>query len=402
MKRLYFGTIALCGVLALGVSSGAPIFGASQDPSVLKQQIEAQKQRIQEIQSEANRYRTEIRKREAQQVTLSNEIGILENRVAATELDIKALENEIESTIAEIQLLEKGIADKNVEIAAKKKLVASLIRDIHESEQTSYLEVLLNNDTFSEFFDRIQAMQNVEEQTHAAVLELKNARMTLADRKQQADDKRVSLDAARANLVKTKEQLAAQQTAKEELLAQTQDSEQRFQELLASIKREEQAAANEVQKLEGSLRKLLEQRKTAAVGSGTLQWPVSSRVITVYFKDPTYPFRRLFEHSGIDLAVPVGTPVKSPAAGYVASVRTANSYGNYITVVHAGSVSTLYAHLSKFAVKPGDYVEAGAILGYSGGKAGAPGSGLSTGPHLHFETRYNGVPVNPLTYLVAQ
>ena len=91
--------------------------------------------------------------------------------------------------------------------------------------------------------------------------------------------------------------------------------------------------------------------------------------------------------------------MRAAAGGYVAWTRTGNQYGNYIMLVHAGGVATVYAHLSRFGVRPETYVERGQIIGYSGGRPGDQGAGLSTGPHLLFEVRQGGIPVNPENFL---
>ena len=131
-----------------------------------------------------------------------------------------------------------------------------------------------------------------------------------------------------------------------------------------------------------------------------LNWPVDpSRGITATFHDPTYPFKNLFQHPGVDVRASVGTTVKSAAGGYVAWNKTGRMYGNYLMVVHPGNIATVYAHLSRFIAKPDTYVERGDALGLSGGMPGQPGAGLSTGPHLHFETRVFGIPVNPRAFL---
>ena len=94
-------------------------------------------------------------------------------------------------------------------------------------------------------------------------------------------------------------------------------------------------------------------------------------------------------HSGIDYAVPVGTPVWAAGAGEVSETGNHRQYGYYVIIRH-GSRSTLYGHLSKILVKRGQQVSAGQTIGLSGGKRGAAGAGSSTGPHLHFELRSNG------------
>jgi murein DD-endopeptidase MepM/ murein hydrolase activator NlpD len=93
------------------------------------------------------------------------------------------------------------------------------------------------------------------------------------------------------------------------------------------------------------------------------------------------------------LAAPVGTPVKCPADGVVATVGWSGGYGRLLVVDHGNGVETYYAHLSRFMVLPGQEVRRGQVIALSGG------TGHSTGPHLHYEVRLHGTPVNPYNFL---
>lgn len=108
-------------------------------------------------------------------------------------------------------------------------------------------------------------------------------------------------------------------------------------------------------------------------------------------------------HKGIDISVPVGTPIKAPADGNVAAARNMSGYGYTIYLYHGmingKSVQSRYGHLSRFAVSQGQNVKQDQIIGYTGGAPGSAGAGVSTGPHLHFEIRENDTPVNPYNYI---
>jgi len=122
----------------------------------------------------------------------------------------------------------------------------------------------------------------------------------------------------------------------------------------------------------------------AKKGTGRFVWPTSGYL--------TQGFKPL--HRAIDIALATGTPIKAADTGYIVASGWDNSgYGNYIVIDHGNGFQTLYAHLSKIFVKPGDVIGQGTIIGHMGS------SGRSTGPHLHFEIRKGGIQLNPLNYL---
>ena len=105
--------------------------------------------------------------------------------------------------------------------------------------------------------------------------------------------------------------------------------------------------------------------------------------------------RRRRHHSGIDLAAPTGTPIYASASGIVGRADWFSSYGLFISINHGAELQTRYAHLSRLAVAAGDLVEKGELIGYVGS------TGRSTGPHLHYEVRVDGVAVNPIPYMMT-
>jgi murein DD-endopeptidase MepM/ murein hydrolase activator NlpD len=132
-------------------------------------------------------------------------------------------------------------------------------------------------------------------------------------------------------------------------------------------------------------------RASAAVAATGYSWPISRFVFTVPFGGRT-PFQRF--HTGIDLAAPIGTPIYAARAGQVSRAGwSRGGFGLHVIVDHGDSHETIYAHMSRIAVQPGQHVERGEVLGFVGS------TGWSTGPHLHFEVRVNGVPRNPMAFL---
>jgi murein DD-endopeptidase MepM/ murein hydrolase activator NlpD len=185
----------------------------------------------------------------------------------------------------------------------------------------------------------------------------------------------------KTQLVSRRDSFQAVRADKAEMLASTQASRHELEEHVASLEKEQSAILAQLQGSSSPAAGPVQQ------GSGGLIWPVSGPVTSGF----GYRWGRL--HAGVDIAVPEGTPIRAAAGGRVAIAGWVGGYGNYTCVQHSGALSTCYGHQSSIGVSVGQSVSQGQVIGSSGN------TGNSTGPHLHFETRINGNPVDPMGYL---
>lgn len=123
-------------------------------------------------------------------------------------------------------------------------------------------------------------------------------------------------------------------------------------------------------------------------------WPVTG-FISSSFGGRRSPFGMGSQfHKGLDISNRIGTPIIAPGEGTVSMAAADGAYGNSVELDHGGGIVTKYAHMQRYVVKPGQWVKKGDVLGYIGM------TGRTTGPHLHYEVRLNGVPVNPMRYIL--
>ena len=131
---------------------------------------------------------------------------------------------------------------------------------------------------------------------------------------------------------------------------------------------------------------------TVAVPS---RMPMDNATLTSGYGMRTHPvLRKRANHNGIDLAAPTGTPIYATADGVIERANYFGSYGNYIQIGHGNEIETRYAHLSRIIVSDGQQVRKGDLIGFVGS------TGRSTGPHLHYEVRIDGRPVDPRPFMV--
>lgn len=139
----------------------------------------------------------------------------------------------------------------------------------------------------------------------------------------------------------------------------------------------------------------------AARGDRVLLWPVEPSLgISATFDDKEYEKRFGFPHHAVDIPTEQGTPIEAPADGVVAKISLNGLGYSYVVLEHDGGLQTIEGHIIDATVRQGDHVTAGQVIAHSGGQPGTLGAGLTTtGPHLHFAVRKDGVLVDPMGYL---
>ena len=378
--------------------------GTKEEVDALNQQIADHKAKIKEMEDTMAQYQKTIDQKQTEAVSLKNTLAILDNRLAQMQLDIEMTKQKINQAQLEIDALDLTIKEKETIIARQKNIIVKIVQSIYVEDQKNYLEIALTNDSFADFYNQAKYLENVYTDLGQSVHNFRLAKEDLQAKQAQVQKRQELYAKLNDDLQNKYKDLTDQSNAKTKLLTDTHASELRYRTLLASMRAQYQSIENEMQAYEDQVRKKLEEQdKIPTDGSIELSWPLNSRYITAAFHDPDYPFQNIFAHSGIDIRASQGTPVKAAASGYVARAKhctTASCY-SYILIVHTGNISTVYGHLSQISVSEDQFVQRGDVIGYSGGTPGAVGSGpFVTGAHLHFEVRANGIPVDPMGYLI--
>ncbi len=375
----------------------------AQGTTDLNAQIQEKQQKITELKKQIEAYQVAIAQKQSQATTLKRQMSILDDKIAKADLDIKSKQLAINTVNLQIQALTVDISKKESDITDKKQRIGEILRQLDQADRRTLIEIVILNPSLGKYFDQLNYLEELQKTLQTNINQLQVM-------KSDYEKKQVNLNIFRTQLTDTKEQLEQAKSTlnneievKDQILKQTKQSENKYQSLLAQALAEQEKANNEIKSLESEIRKKLQKQANSRFDQMDTNfiWPVRPlRGLSTYFHDPDYIFRRYFEHPAIDIPSPQGTDIKAAAGGYVARAKDAGMGYSYIMIVHNNGLSTVYGHVSRIDVTEDTYVNKGQIIGAVGGMPGTKGAGkLTTGPHLHFEIRSSGIPVNPLDYL---
>ena len=367
----------------------APFFFASANTDTieeLREQIASRASEIEALEREIRTYENEVTKLEKEAGSLKSTISAIDAARKKIELNITVTNNKIEKSNLNIKKLTLEILDKERDIARANDVIALSIQKMNEAENRSFVEVMLSNDTLSDFFDQIDGLGRLREFTRKKVRELEDLKKTLVSLKSEEEREKASLEELTREL---REQKAIQDNRRKEknrILVETQNKQSNFEKILAEKIRKKEQFEQELLSLESRLKIVINPDALPPKRAGVFGNPLDKMFLTQPFGDTEFARTGAYNgrgHNGIDLRASRGTRVYSVESGTVVGTGNTDripgcySYGKWILVKHDNGLTTLYAHLDLIRVSKGETVKRGDLIGYSGN------TGYSTGPHLH-------------------
>jgi murein DD-endopeptidase MepM/ murein hydrolase activator NlpD len=386
----------------------APSATLADDKDDIRSQIETINDQKAALDAEIAQYQKQLDALGAQHQTLQSTITSLSTSQAQLLAKIKSTQKSIDA--ANLQLADLGSQIQTTEgaIALEKKAVAASLRDMADADDVPLVATIFSSDSLASAWAAVDADGVIATALQDHTNSLSAAKDQLTGEQKNVSEKHDELSNLGSNLTTQNKQLTVTKTEKQTLLAETQSQESQYQSLIAQKKAQQAVFEKTLADLQAQLAPV-SSGSIPAAGSGILNWPVSvafmqgcagkasalgnSYCVTQYFGNTQFAAAHAavyngMGHDGIDIGMPVGTPVLAAMGG--TAIGTGNtdvrspsgqmcySFGKWVMVQHPNGLSTLYAHLSSIEVTKGQGVGTGSELGLSGM------TGYATGPHLHF------------------
>lgn len=294
------------------------------------------------------------------------------------------LVNELDILNKEIDKIDEAIKESEENYNTQKELFKTRLRVMYENSNYSFFETLIKSKSFTDLLQRLEIMSVLSKKDKQLVEDLKVAKEDVESKKllkeeekqemkDQADEKKESIDTYKLASRSLDEQIR-KNTEKLKILEKREDE----------LVRQSDALAKEIKNLS----------KNKKYDGGKFKWPLPSsyNVVSPYGMRMHPILKKKKMHTGIDIDGNTGNSIVAAYNGTVIMSQYRSGYGNTVVIDHGDGITTLYAHCSKLLVKVGAEVKAGQVIA----KVGS--TGLSTGPHLHFEVRKNGATTNPMNY----
>ena len=384
-----------CLVLPLVLWLALPLIGQGQQ---LQERIDATRTKIDRKKGTERVLTSDIASYSRRIESLQNRIGGLQSREAALQADLYRKRAELIEIQGQLRDERARLARLKARLVVVRRALATRLVEMYEADRPDLLSVVLNSNGFAALLERGEFIQRIADQDKRILGDVRAAkrdavetekRLDVLERRQQRVTAQVLV--RRQEVTNVKNDLIGTRVG----LDRTRDGKS---EALQDVRKDRAGLEGHLEKLEADQARVTARLASASgpaapgagpirQGSGALIWPVNGAL--------TSPFGMRWGrlHAGIDVGAPNGTPIRAADSGSVVIAGWTGGYGNYTCVQHGAALTTCYAHQSRIGVSVGASVSKGQVIGAVGN------TGNSFGDHLHFETRVNGSPVDPMGYL---
>jgi murein DD-endopeptidase MepM/ murein hydrolase activator NlpD len=332
---------------------------------------------------------------------LQGHVSTLSTRQERIEADLDAKRSELERVRSDLRAERSRLVRLRARLAVTRAVLRARLVEIYKAGKPDLLTVVLNSDGFADLLERSEFIARISHQDRRIVEVVGTAKLDavrsekrlsrLEDRQQRLTDavqaRRDEVAAIRMALIGTRVGYSRTKAGKAAALGKVRVDRAHLQDHVDDL----EAASSKIARQLAAAQRQNAGDLPIRRGSGSMIWPVNGQITGAFGEQ-----RPGHIHAGIDIAAAQGTPIHAADDGRVVlmqGIGASGGYGNYSCVQHTTTLSTCYAHQSRFGTSIGKSVGKGEIIGYVGN------TGHSFGAHLHFEVRVNGAPVQPLGYL---
>lgn len=350
--------------------------GISQD----KEKLEETNEKIDSLKNQINNNKNETNKVTSEIKSLDKKIDKVEQELEQVQNELSELNKDIENTKTELSEAENNINDKQ-------DTLESRLRVMYKNGTIGYLEVLLSSERISDFLTRLDLVQSIIDYDVNLLKYMKEQRQIIEEKKDKLITQQSSLSLAKQEVNKKKNELVSANRQKEIRMSQLKKDRVKMEKQYDQLN-------DLAKKIEEEIRK---KQLAAKYAGGDMTWPAPGYYrITSPFGNRIHPIFKVKKlHTGIDIGAPYGAKIVAANSGVVQYSGWLGGYGKVVIIDHGGGITTLYAHNSRLLVSAGQKVSKGQAVS----KAGS--TGYSTGAHLHFEVRKNGVYTNPVPWVTS-
>ena len=401
VKWISFLALMLVCALALGFVgqiNANPVAAATS--SELEEQLEELEKEKEKVDQEIAALKSQINQNADKMTKLVQQKNVVEQ-------EMNMIREKVKLTNSELSAYSLLIADKQEELDAAKERLAQLqeenkqrIRAMEKNSDVSFWSVLFSSNNYMEYLDRMKMIEEIQEEDHRRLREMKTAAEEVAAAKVELKEKQTALEETRKELEQTQAELVAKQEEANKILNELEADTNELNLLKAEMEAEEDRLLEEMLKKEDEIDEAKYREWLAtAIPQGTgntvngITWimPTVYKGVSSAFGMRWHPIDGEYKlHAGVDLPGTTGTPVVATRSGVITTAVFHRTCGNHIWINHGDGYKSVYMHLDTMMVSVGDYVVAGQQIGTLGNTGG------STGPHLHFGVAYNGEYIDPM------
>jgi len=362
-----------------------PMIYAAKSLSQLEDDLAENRENIEQT-------KKEIRDKQTEKTELQKKKDEIDLEIATIQADIDDIQAVIDEKDIEIIKKTQEIVNTEETIKNTDGLLKKRMKVMIENGDTSYLEILLESDGISDFYTRMYIIDTIVAHDNNMINDFKNQKTTLEAAKGTLEVERAEQEDAKALLEEKKATIVVKQQEQQALIDEINGD-------INELKRQEQEMEEADRQIQAQIDAAMatsDHKDLTYTGSGKFILPLASytRISDPYGLREKHPITgKRTMHNGIDYAAPSGTAIYAAEDGVVLTSGWINGYGYTITINHGSGYVTLYAHCSSLIAKAGDKVTQGQTIARVGS------TGNSTGPHLHFEVKVNGVAKNPADYM---